>query len=87
MTLGFAAGPLVAGALAQWAPLSTILPYLPQLAGAGAALVLAARTPETVRSGTTAAGDSCWWRLRIRIPGFAASGRSASSRLRLACEI
>jgi MFS family permease len=86
MTLGFALGPLVAGALAQWAPLPTILPYLPQLAGAGAALVLAARTPETVRPGTAAAGDSRWWRLRIRIPGFAASGRSASSRLRLACE-
>ncbi|MBV8914847.1 MAG: MFS transporter, partial [Acetobacteraceae bacterium] len=86
MTLGFALGPLVAGALAQWAPLPTILPYLPQLAGAGAALVLAARTPETVRPGTAGAGDSRWWRLRIRIPGFAASGRSASSRLRLACE-
>jgi MFS family permease len=66
MTLGFALGPLVAGALAQWAPLPTILPYLPQLAGTCAALVLTARTPETVRVDTAAAGDSRWWRLRIR---------------------
>jgi predicted MFS family arabinose efflux permease len=69
MTLGFALGPLVAGALAQWAPLPTVLPYLPQLAGAGAALVLIARTPETVRAGTAAAGESRWWRLRIRGTG------------------
>jgi MFS family permease len=68
MTLGFAGGPLVAGALAQWAPLPTILPYLPQLAGAAAALVLAARTPETVRAGAPGAagsGDSRSWRPRI----------------------
>ena len=65
MTLGFAAGPLVAGALAQWAPLPTILPYLPQLAGSVAALVLTARTPETVRVGTAGIGESRWWRLRI----------------------
>jgi MFS family permease len=54
MTLGFALGPLVAGALAQWAPLPAVLPYLPQLAGAGYALALAARTPETVRATETA---------------------------------
>jgi predicted MFS family arabinose efflux permease len=66
MTLGFALGPLVAGALAQWAPLPTILPYLPQLAGAAAALVLTAQTPETVPAGTAGAGQSRWWRLRIR---------------------
>ncbi len=63
MTLGFAFGPLVAGALAQWAPLPTVLPYLPQLAGGGAAVVLATRTRETVRAG---ASESRWWRLRIR---------------------
>lgn len=69
MTLGFAAGPLVAGVLAQWAPLPTLLPYLPQLAGAVAALVLTARTPETVRPGASGAadsGDSRSWRMRIR---------------------
>jgi MFS family permease len=48
MTLGFALGPLVAGTLAQWAPSPTVLPYLPQLAGSAVALVLTARTPETV---------------------------------------
>ena len=35
MTLGFGLGPLVAGVLAQWAPLPTTLPYLPQLGLAG----------------------------------------------------
>jgi len=69
MTLGFALGPLVAGALAQWAPLPTVLPYLPQLAGGGAAVVLAARTPETVRAGAAGAGGSRWWRLRLRGAG------------------
>jgi predicted MFS family arabinose efflux permease len=49
MTLGFGLGPLVAGVLAQWAPLPTVLPYLPQLALTACALPLAVRTPETVR--------------------------------------
>ena len=66
MTLGFAMGPLVAGALAQWAPLPTVLPYLPQLAGAGAAVALAAQIPETVPAGAAgAAGRRGGW-LRIR---------------------
>lgn len=63
MTLGFALGPLVAGALAQWAPLPTVTPYLPQMAGAGCALALTARTPETVPVSTTNAGDARRWRL------------------------
>src|SRR5260370_18035983 len=46
MTLGFALGPLVAGALAQWAPPPTILPHLPHLAGPGPAPVLPAAAPE-----------------------------------------
>jgi hypothetical protein len=66
MTLGFALGPLVAGALAQWAPLPTILPYLPQLAGSCAAVLLAARAPETVSPGAGQASDGRSWRLRIR---------------------
>jgi MFS family permease len=53
MTVGFGLGPLVAGVLAQWAPAPTLLPYLPHLALAGAALPLAVRTPETTgRHGT-----------------------------------
>src|SRR5437763_15067548 len=34
MTTGFAAGPLVAGLLAQWTPLPTLVPCLPHLAPA-----------------------------------------------------
>lgn len=66
MTLGFALGPLVAGALAQWAPLPTALPYLPQLVLTSCALAVAVRTPETVRrdaAGLSAGGP--WWRLQI----------------------
>lgn len=51
MTLGFAIGPLVAGVLAQWAPLPTTLPYLPQLALAAGTLPLLTRTAETVARG------------------------------------
>ncbi len=50
MTVGFGLGPLVAGVLAQWAPIATTLPYLPQLALGALALPLAARTRETVPS-------------------------------------
>jgi len=73
MTLGFALGPLAAGALAQWAPLPTVLPYLLHLAGVGCALALVARTPETVRTGAAGAGDARRWRLplhAIRQPRF-----------------
>jgi MFS family permease len=63
MTLGFALGPLVAGVLAQWAPLPTTLPYLPQLALAGVAVAVAVRTPETVR------GDAGGQRKLLRIGG------------------
>ncbi len=59
MTVGFGAGPLVAGAAAQWAPLPTTLPYLPQLVLAALAIPLLARTPETItrRIGLAGAGD------------------------------
>jgi MFS family permease len=59
MTLGFGLGPLTAGMLAQWAPAPTVLPYLPQLGLAAAALPLAARTRETVPA---SAGP---WTLRV----------------------
>lgn len=48
LTAGFAAGPLVAGPLAQWAPGPQLLPYLVHLVLAAAALVLLPRAPETV---------------------------------------
>jgi MFS family permease len=67
MTLGFGLGPLVAGALAQWAPLPTTLPYLPQLVLAAWALPLAAHTPETVRHNRVRdADDGLWRQMRIR---------------------
>jgi predicted MFS family arabinose efflux permease len=58
MTAGFGLGPLVAGVLAQWAPARTVLPYLPHLLLAVAALPLVRLTPET-----RTAGDG-----RVRIP-------------------
>lgn len=45
MTAGFAAGPLVAGVLAQWAPGPTIVPYVPHLVLASVAIPLVLRTP------------------------------------------
>jgi len=66
MTLGFGLGPLVAGALAQWAPLPTTLPYLPQLGLAGFAAVLVWRLPETRPAGQAGAGSR-----RFRWPGLA----------------
>lgn len=48
LTAGFAAGPLIAGLLAQWAPEPELLAYLLHLLLATAALVLLPRAPETV---------------------------------------
>jgi len=50
LTAGFAAGPLIAGPLAQWAPGPELLPYLLHLLLAAAALALLPRAPETVPS-------------------------------------
>jgi MFS family permease len=48
MTLGFGVGPLVAGLLAQWAPLPTVVPYLPHIALMAALLPCLRGVPETV---------------------------------------
>jgi predicted MFS family arabinose efflux permease len=48
MTAGFAVGPLVAGALAEWAPAPTVVPYVPHLVIACAGVPLALLAPETV---------------------------------------
>ncbi|HWE12525.1 MAG TPA: MFS transporter [Solirubrobacteraceae bacterium] len=66
MTLGFALGPLVAGILAQWAPASRVVPYLPHIALMAVIVIWLMRVPETVAVG--AAG-----RLRLRFPS---AGRS-----------
>lgn len=47
MGVGFSLGPLVAGALAQWAPAPTVLPYVPHMVLATVALLLALGTTET----------------------------------------
>lgn len=47
MTVGFAGGPLVAGLLAQWAPVPTVSAYLPHLALTLLTLPVLLRTPET----------------------------------------
>lgn len=48
MTLGFALGPLVAGILAQWAPVALVVPYLPHLFLMVVVLLVIGRSPETV---------------------------------------
>jgi hypothetical protein len=70
VTLGFAAGPLVAGLLAQWAPLPGELPYLPQAVLAAAALALAAQTPETVPASAARRASGGLWR-QLRSGGLA----------------
>jgi hypothetical protein len=51
MTAGFAAGPLVAGLLAQWAPDQAATAYLPHIALMALVLVLLRTAPETVPGG------------------------------------
>lgn len=48
MGTGFALGPLVSGALAQWAPDPAVSAYVPQLVLCGAALAGIRRAPETL---------------------------------------
>ena len=55
MTTGFAIGPMVAGALAQWAPDPTVVPYLPHLVFATAGVAIARIAPDTA-AGAPAAG-------------------------------
>lgn len=47
MSLGFGGGAGIAGALAQWAPWPTVLPYVVQIAASLVALGLLLRAPET----------------------------------------
>jgi Major Facilitator Superfamily len=48
MTSGFALGPLVAGLLAQWAPLPRVLPYMPHVAVMAIVLATLPAAPETL---------------------------------------
>ncbi|MBB3082446.1 MFS transporter [Geodermatophilus sabuli] len=56
LTLGFAAGPGVAGLLAQWGPLPMVLPYLVHAVLALAVLPFLPGVPETGRIGTRGRG-------------------------------
>ncbi len=51
MTLGFALGPLVAGFLAQWAPKSLLVPYMPHVLLIVTVLLVIGVCPETVTHG------------------------------------
>ncbi len=62
MTAGFAFGPLVAGILAQWAPASRMVPYLPHIAFMAVVLFALLRVPETVTVGGAR-------RVRLLVPG------------------
>jgi Major Facilitator Superfamily len=48
MTVGFALGPLVAGAMAQWLPAPTVVPYVPHVVLMLAVLVCLRAVPETL---------------------------------------
>jgi len=58
MTAGFAAGPLAAGACAQWLPSPTVTAYLPHLAVLIAAIAPAWRTPDPARIAATSSVSS-----------------------------
>lgn len=69
LTSGFGIGPLVAGPLAQWAPLPTVLPYLVHLLLGGLALALLPRAGETRPAGSASRG------LPRLVPQVATAGR------------
>ena len=79
LTAGFGIGPLVAGPLAEWGPLPTVLPYLVHLGLATLALVLLPRTPETRHPTAGPRG-----RFPVLVPPSARSGRFRAVVLPLA---
>ncbi|MEA2178514.1 MAG: hypothetical protein QOG77_1811 [Solirubrobacteraceae bacterium] len=66
MSAGFGLGPLVAGAVAQWAPAPTVLPYLPHLLLMVVVLGLLRAAPADDRSAWSAAPGAFRARLTIR---------------------
>jgi MFS family permease len=66
MSAGFGLGPLVAGAVAQWAPAPTVLPYLPHLLLMVGVLGLLRAAPADDRSAWSAAPGAFRARLTIR---------------------
>jgi len=74
MSAGFGLGPLVAGAVAQWAPAPTVLPYLPHLLLMVVVLQLLRTAPADARSAGSAGPAGPLTRLEIlghpRFRGF-----------------
>lgn len=72
LSAGFGSGPLVAGAVAQWLPASTVLPYVPHLVLMALVLAVAWHAPEPplVRSHDEARRRSEVWQA-MRAPRFA----------------
>lgn len=68
LTAGFGLGAGVSGALAQWGPAPTLVPYAVQIVGSLAAAVPLARTPET-RTGETGAKRTLLADLRVPVQG------------------
>jgi MFS family permease len=67
MSAGFGLGPLVAGAVAQWAPAPTVLPYVPHLLVMVVVLELLRRAPaDAVRSARSPVPSGRRRRLAIR---------------------
>lgn len=62
MTAGFGLGPLMAGLVAQWAPASRVVPYLPHIAVMAIVVLVVRHAPETV---THAASRT----VRLSVPG------------------
>jgi hypothetical protein len=62
LSAGFGVGPLVAGVLAQWAPLPMELPYLVHIALTIAVVAAVVRLPETRPAGSSRSG------LRVHLP-------------------
>jgi hypothetical protein len=62
LSAGFGIGPLVAGVLAQWAPLPMELPYLVHIALTVLVVAAVAGLPETRRAGASRPG------LRVHLP-------------------
>ncbi|WP_435298946.1 MFS transporter [Timonella sp. A28] len=60
ITLGFGIGAGVTGALAQWAPLPAVLPYLVHIALSVISILLLLRAPETLKPESRK--TTSWWR-------------------------
>ena len=70
MTVGFAAGPLVSGVLAQWAPDPGVVPYLPHVVLMLAVLALVPAAPETGRASGRGGGAIARALPSLRHPRF-----------------